>query len=196
MCRFIETLCIEQEELKNVEYHNRRMNETRHRFWKSAPLLRLEEFVFPQGCVSRTRCRLTYGREVESIEYFPYHLRRVNSLRLVEGGGVDYRFKWADRSVLDCLFAQRGEADEVLIVQHGLLTDTSIANIALWNGKEWHTPSVPLLRGTHRQRLLEEEVIHERPIEIARLSEYSRIRLFNAMIRFGEVELPVANIIG
>lgn len=195
MCRFIETLCIEQGEIKNAECHNRRMNETRHRFWGEVPLLRVEEFVSPQGCMPRTRCRLTYGREVESVEYFPYRLRRVESLRLVDGGEVDYRFKWADRSALDRLFARRGEADEVLIVRHGLLTDTSIANIALWNGREWHTPSAPLLRGTHRRRLLEEGVIHEHPIEPACLSDYSCIRLFNAMIHFGEVELPVANII-
>ena len=35
------------------------------------------------------------------------------------------------------------EQDEILITRNGLLTDTSIANIALFNGKEWHTPKHP-----------------------------------------------------
>ena len=39
------------------------------------------------------------------------------------------------------------EQDEILITRNGLLTDTSIANIALFNGKEWHTPKHPLLKG-------------------------------------------------
>ena len=53
---------------------------------------------------------------------------------------IDYRYKQADRRVLDEAFALRDTADDVLIVRHGLLTDTSIANIALWDGCEWHTP--------------------------------------------------------
>lgn len=195
MCRFIETLCIEQGEIKNIEYHNCRMNETRRRFWKEAPFWNISDFVDAKEYGERTRCRLTYGNRVEAVEYFPYTVRSVHSLKLVYDDKVDYRFKWADRSVLDRLFAQRGEADEVLIVRHGLLTDTSIANVALCNGKEWHTPSVPLLEGTHRMRLLEEGRVRACPVEAARLTEYSRIRLFNAMIRFGEVELPIEDII-
>lgn len=196
MCRFIETLCIEQGQIKNVEYHNYRMNETRRTFWKTAPLLDIRDFTDVRGYEKRTRCRIMYGQEVESVEYFPYAIRPIMSLKLVYEDGIDYRFKWADRSALDALFARRGEADEVLIVRHGLLTDTSIANVALWNGREWHTPSTPLLEGTHRRRLLGDGVVREFPIEIARLSEYSHIRLFNAMIRFGEVELPVECISG
>lgn len=77
----------------------------------------------------------------------------------------------------------------MLIVRNGRLTDTSIANVALWNGTEWHTPSFPLLKGTHRQRLLDEGRIVERDITVDDLSLYSRVRLFNAMISFGEIEI-------
>lgn len=35
------------------------------------------------------------------------------------------------------------EQDEILITRMAMLIDTSIANIALFNGKEWHTPQTP-----------------------------------------------------
>ena len=78
-------------------------------------------------------------------------------------------------------------------MRHGLLTDTSIANIALWNGCEWHTPAQPLLAGTQRRYLLDTGQIKETDIPVASLGNYRHIRLFNALIPFGEVELPVAD---
>ena len=49
---------------------------------------------------------------------------------MVDCDEADYRYKSADRSLLDRLFALRGAADDVLIVRRGLITDTSIANVA------------------------------------------------------------------
>ena len=128
------------------------------------------------------------------VEYFPYHVCPVHSLQLVAKDDIDYRYKQADRRVLDEAFALRDTADDVLIVRHGLLTDTSIANIALWNGCEWHTPAQPLLAGTQRRYLLDTGQIKETDIPVASLGNYRYIRLFNALIPFGEVELPVGQI--
>ena len=96
--------------------------------------------------------------------------------------------------MLDEAFALRDTADDVLIVRHGLLTDTSIANIALWDGSEWYTPAQPLLAGTQRRYLLDTGQIKETDIPVASLGNYRHIRLFNALIPFGEVELPVGQI--
>ena len=103
------------------------------------------------------------------VEYFPYHVRPVHSLQLVVQDDIDYRYKQADRRVLDEAFALRDTADDVLIVRHGLLTDTSIANIALWDGCEWHTPAQPLLAGTQRRYLLDTGQIKETDIPVASL---------------------------
>lgn len=69
-----------------------------------------------------------------------------------------------------------------LIVRRGLLTDTSIANIALFDGKDWFTPKLPLLRGTCRTALIDNGIIKEKDIRPEELSSYSFVRLFNAMI--------------
>lgn len=87
------------------------------------------------------------------------------------------------------------EADDICIVRDGLLTDASICNIALWNGSQWITPASPLLPGTMRASLLDTTKIIPGDIRPDDLLDYSRIRLFNAMIGFGEVELNLNDVL-
>ena len=131
MCLFIETLRIEDGKVWHASLHDRRMNDTRRAFFGLVPDLHVMDYLRPETYTARTRCRLTYARDVIRVEYFPYHVRPVHSLQLVVQDDIDYRYKQADRRVLDEAFALRDTADDVLIVRHGLLTDTSIANIAL-----------------------------------------------------------------
>lgn len=194
MCRFIETIRLENGKVRFPEDHEKRMNATREHFWPGRAPLHLTDYIQPEQMSGRVRCRVTYDREIRSVEYFAYQPRMVRSLQCVETSGADYHYKYADRSVLDALFAQRGNADDVLLLNNGILTDTSIANVALWNGSEWHTPDIPLLEGTHRSRLLRYGLLKPRTIRLEDLPDYQSITLFNAMLDFGEVQLPVSAI--
>ena len=192
---FVETICIENGEALNLNYHNERMNRTRKAFWgNSVGNLYLEDWIHPNEYVVCTRCRVVYGLNVEKVEYFPYQIRSVHTLKLVVCDDADYQYKSTDRSLLSRLFAERVDKDDVLIVREGMLTDTSIANIALYDGKVWYTPLRPLLKGTCRQRLLDEGLIHECDIYADKINQYQKIRLFNAMIPFGKIELDRENI--
>ena len=73
----------------------------------------------------------------------PYTVRHVHSLALIQADHIDYTYKSAGREPLNRLFALRGACDDILIVKQGLLTDTSIANIALSDGTHWYTPAHP-----------------------------------------------------
>lgn len=194
MCRYIETIRIEKGRLRNIAYHDRRMNEARREVWGVDRSVSLETYIDASPYEERTRCRVTYGRDVESVEFFPYQIRPVHSLQLVRGGQIEYRRKRADRSELNALFACRGEADDVLIVRGGLLTDTSIANIALGDGTGWYTPASPLLEGTQRACLLDAGMIRPLDIHADDLFRFQKIRLFNAMIDFGEIEIDCSAI--
>lgn len=194
MCRYIETIRIEKGRLRNIAYHDRRMNEVRREVWGVDRSVSLETYIDASPYEERTRCRVTYGRDVESVEFFPYQMRPVHSLQLVRGGQIEYRRKRADRSELNALFACRGEADDVLIVRGGLLTDTSIANIALGDGTGWYTPASPLLEGTQRACLLDAGMIRPLDIHADDLFRFQKIRLFNAMIDFGEIEIDCSAI--
>ena len=195
MCRFIETICINDGVIENLSAHNERMNNTiRVHYGSSVIPVSLEDFITAEGCKGRTRCRVEYTSAVEKVEYFPYSIREVKSLQLVNDDTAEYSFKYADRSVLDRNFALRGNADDVVIVRSGMLTDTSIANIALYKEGKWFTPKYPLLKGTRRAGLLAEGIIEEDIVMADSLHKYEKIRLFNAMISFGEVEMDIKNV--
>lgn len=195
MSPFIETIRIEDGRVYNLAYHNRRMNETRRRLPGQVTPLDLGGFIRPENKPGRIKCRIEYEKEILKVEYAAYQIRPVSSLRLVVADGAAYPYKSTDRSVLDRLFALRGAEDDVLIVRCGMLTDTSICNVALWDGARWVTPASPLLAGTKRASLLDRGEIVTGDIRPGDLPGYSRIRLFNAMIEFGEIDLPVERIV-
>lgn len=153
----------------------------------------LHSFQFPQPLAGIHKCRVLYGREIEEITCVPYQMHAVSSLRLIAADAVDYTYKSTNRDELNALYARRGVADDVLIVKNGYLTDTSIANVALYDEKMkmWCTPSRPLLRGTKRAELIDKKIIVERDIPQVHLGEYSKIMLFNAMIDWGRIVLPI-----
>ncbi len=149
----------------------------------------------------RVMMRTVYNEtSVCSVTFQQYQLRPVHSLRCVEADLLHYSLKSTDRSGITQCVEQRENCDDVLILRHNLLTDTSIANIAFLNeeqGNCWMTPANPLLRGTHRAALLRSgTIIEDAALTLDRLEEFSRIRLFNAMIGWGEIELPISAIVG
>ncbi len=191
MCLFIETIRIEDGKVYNLDYHIERFNRTRAAFWKGSIPIDLRALVSPQSLAGIYKCRVVYGREIEEITYVPYQMRDVSSLRLVVADTVDYTYKITNREKLNALYAQRKMADDILIVKEGCLTDTSIANIALYDGHTWFTPARPLLRGTKRAELLDRKLIVEKDIPQISLKDYSHIMLFNAMIDWERVTLPI-----
>lgn len=191
MCLFIETIRIEDGKVYNLDYHIERFDRTRAIFWKDSAPIDLRALISPQSLAGVYKCRVVYGKEIEEITYVPYQMRDVSSLRLVVADTVDYTYKSTNRENLNALYAQRKTADDVLIVKDGCLTDTSICNVALYDGKMWCTPSHPLLRGTKRAELLDKKIIVEKDIPQAHLGKYSKIMLFNAMIDWGCIILPV-----
>lgn len=194
MCQFIETIRIENGKALNMGFHNYRFNKTRRDIFECNLPVNLADYIQPGEYTERTKCRIEYQDEVEKVEYQPYTIRPVKSLRMVTSDGLDYTYKSSNRQKLDELFKQKGEADDILIIRDGFLTDTSIANIALWNGEQWETPEKPLLEGTMRASLLGKGLIVPAEIRPQDLSRYSLIRLFNAMIGFGEIEFSVEDI--
>ncbi len=130
------------------------------------------------------RCRVLYSVSSCEVEYIPYIKRVVKRLRLVRDDSVEYTQKSANREALNLLFAQKKECDDVLIVKNGLITDTTIANVAFFDGKRWLTPKTPLLKGTTRERLLEAGIIVAEDITPEMINGFKKLALMNAMIDF------------
>ncbi len=130
------------------------------------------------------KCRVTYGLHLENIEFEIYQPRIIQRLRLVNDDNIEYNFKYKNRASLMALAEQKGEADDVVIVKKGLITDASYANVAFWDGSRWVTPDTPLLAGTRRAALIAEGILTPQTIRTEDLPTFSSVRLVNAMLDF------------
>jgi 4-amino-4-deoxychorismate lyase len=197
MCQFIETICIRNGEPERLIWHNERLNRTRQEVVAHVDRIDLIDYLsIPAKAKNGLfKCRVTYREKIEKVEFEPYSMRPVHSLRLVNANDVDYQYKYANREKLQDLFAQRGDADDVLLVKNGFITDTSYANIVFRKGKKWYTPDTPLLPGTHRACYLNQSKIKLLPIRPEMLPEFDEARLINAMVSLEESPvIPIKNI--
>ena len=175
---YFETIKCEDFEIFNLEYHNKRVANT------IGLNINLQEYIYPPN-EENLRCKLTYNDyEVLKVEYFLYKKKEINSFKLVFDDGISYDKKYLDRENLDNLFLRKEDCDEIIIIKNGIVTDTSIANIAIFDGNIWITSKNCLLKGTTRNRLLEEKFLIEKDISIKMLKKASKIALMNAMIDF------------
>ena len=122
-----------------------------------------------------------YTQKLEEVSFQAYHIRPIHSLQVVNGQ-LDYSLKYEDRSILNKLFAQRGNCDDVLIVKEGYVTDGSYTNLAFFDGQNWWTPTTPLFQGIQRQALLAKGIIQEKVIFEQDIYSYKKVKLFNAMM--------------
>lgn len=185
----LETMRIAYGRLCLPELHRERMERScRELYGCSAPKMEIDPAGLPAGLRRGTvKCRVTYGPEIVRIEYESYSPRPVRTLKLVSGGDVDYHLKYADRSPLAALAALRGEADDVLIVRDGLVTDSSYANILLRAGDRLLTPARPLLEGVMRRHLIDIGEVEEAEVTPSMLMQGNRegvteVMLVNAMM--------------
>ena len=124
--------------------------------------------------------RVHFGNR--KIDFETYSPRRVHTLKLVDGSGIDYTFKYADRDKLIQLQQSKGTCDEILIYQNGRITDTSYSNVVFYDGNQYITPSTYLLNGTKRRYLLERGIIKEQDIGLGDLPRFRYLFLINAML--------------
>ncbi len=194
MYRLLETIKVENGLLNNIGYHNKRMNEARSVIFGEQKIIRLEKEVRvpPQFSESLYRCRVIYGRAIEDIEFLPVRPRVFNRLKIIRDPQISYPFKFEDRSHLNRLYNQKEDADEIIIVKDGLVTDCSIGNIVFYDGTTWFTPDSPLLKGTQRQFLLDHHLVRERKISEKDIFSYRKAGLINAF--FDLKNMPVIKI--
>ena len=192
MYQFVETIKMINGCACNIDYHNNRLNNTRHHFWQTEENIDLNKYITPQESNGITKVRVVYGENgIEDISYSEYSMRNIKSLKIVTDNHIDYSFKSTDRSAINKLVEKKGLYDEIIISNNSLITDTSFTNIALFDGNTWYTPKHPLLKGTKRAYLINKNIIKEKDMHEKDVFKYKAIRLFNAMIDFGDIEIPI-----
>jgi 4-amino-4-deoxychorismate lyase len=198
MFPLLETIRFEKGKFNNIEYHINRMKQSvSDCFKQSLQFIPEQVFLEAQQSVDRKpglfKFRLLYNNKSYQWEFVPYILPDINTLKLTIDDQIDYSCKFSDRKKLNQLKKQRDNADDILILKNGAITDTSFANIIFSDGTNWFTPKNPLLRGTQRAYLIDQGIISEAVITPDDIKQFKEVRLINAMIRFDD-KIIVTNI--
>ena len=178
----LETIKIEDGKVHNLSYHQARCNKSRETLFGLHDTLDLASVIEapPKGLY---RCRILYNKTIHSIEYLPYIPKEIHTLKIISST-IEYDHKYAHREALDALLHGQEGIDEIIIEKEGCLTDTTIANIAFYDGTQWFTPAKPLLEGTMRAKLIDEGFLSKKEIKKGDLAHYTQVALMNAMIGF------------
>lgn len=184
---FLETIRFENQEIKNLKYHEARVTVTAGRdIWHQ--IEKTLDGIAPQlPHHRRIKCSITYNdHEIISLKTVVYQRKRIIRLIPIESD-IDYRLKYADRRGLDIIKQQVSEGEEPMIIKNGLITDTTFSNLIFKNKEgEFFTPRQSLLCGTMRASLLDRQQIKERDIRVADLSDFVEAHIINAMNDIGD----------
>ena len=187
MYPFFETIRYQNGLLQNVPYHQTRVNRTLKAFEKNISILINKiplEFDFKMDEIYKIR--MLYNIEGNyKVEYELYKLKKVTSVAISLINKEEYSFKYTNRNWLNEALDKAG-TDEIIIVKEEIIKDGNYANLVFFNGSEWHTPKNPLLLGTHRARLIDQNKIIEKEIKIKDLAEYEKVKFINAMMLLDE----------
>ena len=183
MYPLFETVCVIRDTIQHAHYHEQRFRKSYFHFFGKNPDFALFDTVkLPQlEAGVKYKLKVSYGETDARWSLTPYENPIPASLQLVVANSIAYDSKFTDRNHLNTLHNQRNNADDVLIVKNGYITDSSYANIAFKKGEAIHTPKNPLLQGTCRARLIFEKGMIEKELKPRHLEQYDGFQLINAM---------------
>lgn len=192
---FIESISFQQGEMPLIQWHQRRFIKTQQANFGRVVFSDLSDCLMAGDLPNdgqKYKCRVLYSATTLQVEFTPYLPRVIKNLIISVADHIDYTFKSADRTELNLLTKGLLPIEEVLIVKHGFLTDSSFTNLAFFKKGYWYTPDTPLLEGVQRQSLLEGGLLQKMSIHVTDLRQFTKIRLLNAMMPWEETwELPI-----
>ena len=198
MYPLIESIKVQNNKIFALSYHERRMNKSLHQLFGTTQhkvnFEKLQKEALGLDKSLTYKLKISYSNEGYEYHFKEYDLKPINSLQLVYVDSLDYNFKFSDRNILDHLYASRDEADDIIIVRNDLVTDSFYCNLAFSQNGQWFTPDMPLLEGTQRQYLLDNNIITQKEIFYEDLPDYNEVCLFNAMVPFEKIILDVSAI--
>ena len=197
MYPFFETIRYKNGILENVSYHQARINRTVSALGgKSAIYLdKIQiEGKFEKDILYKIKC--FYNLEgAFHIEKEVYNKKIIQTVSIHLAAQEEYQFKYTNRSWLNDALKKSG-TDEIIIVQNNMVKDGNYANLIFFDGNEWHTPLHPLLLGTQRARLINENKIIEKVITLSDLANYTTLKYINAMMLWEESpEIEIGQIV-
>ncbi len=197
MFQFIESIRIENGEVYRVDLHQERIDRTYNHFFQrdGFKLESILQQIQLNEIKRRTKLRIVYGLQNQTFELKPYEVPCFEELLIKEDPNLAYPFKFLDRKSIEQLGNTLNTKQGLLISKNQLITDGSFYNVAFYHKeKKWVTPSTPLLNGTHRKDLLLRNKIKQEKIHINTLHTFEKVMLFNSMLDWEEIVLPIKGV--
>lgn len=188
MFQFIESVCCENKQLRNLDYHQKRFDETREdNFSDFQPILLKDKIIIGDDLSNdKYKVRVVYDKEIQSIEFLPYTMKTIETIKLFTiDNKVDYSYKYAERSFFD-EYINETKTDDLVLVKSNYITDCIYSNIVFFDGEQWITPKTFLLKGTMRESLLDDGKIIQKNIKVSDLSNFKSFKRINAMMNLDE----------
>ncbi|MGM0649035.1 MAG: aminotransferase class IV [Bacteroidota bacterium] len=183
MCRFIESIRIENGHVPLIEYHQQRYEQCIKIHFPDTKPVQLaniaNQYLHRPGIF---KLRIEYDQIIRDVRCKPYYPRKIRQFRLVYDDNVKYNWKYSNRKALEKLKSKCAEDEEIIIVKNNLITDSSYANLIFYKEPHWFTPAKPLLNGTMRRYLLNQNKIQTMDITPSQLQEFVFFAQINAML--------------
>ncbi len=184
-----ETILIKNGDILNIKYHEKRVMRSREALFSLYDNLNLKSHIYPLPKNGKYRCKLIYSDKVLNMELKPYIYIEKKSFRIIDID-FDYSYKYLDRSEIDRQKNRYPDFDDLIFLKNGLITDTTIANIAIFRDGKWITPKTPLLEGTTRDRLLKKGKLTESDIRYEDIFSAEKFAVMNALSGFKIIDTP------
>ncbi|WP_339629075.1 aminotransferase class IV [uncultured Maribacter sp.] len=197
MYPLFESVCIANGEIQNGTYHESRFKSSFYAlFGFNAKYSLFDNLNLPRIDKSlKYKLRIEYNEIGIKWTVSEYFNKIPTSLLFLKDDEIDYRLKYTDRKQLNYFHQQKGDFEDVLIINNGFITDATYSNILFTDGHKIITPSTPLLHGTCRTRLLAEEKIIEAPVSADSIHLFKSFQLINALNDFDKNRwIPIQNI--
>ena len=198
MSRLVESIKIENGNMLNVGFHNERMIRSLYGIFGVKKEPDIEKLiVVPEFAKTGVyKCRLIYDDKSSHVEFIPYIIKPVRSLKLIIDENICYPYKYVERDNLNRLMDLRGDCDDILIVKNGMVTDSSYANVVFSDSAgKCVTPATFLLPGIMRASLLSRGLLMEVSISSSDIKKYTEVKLINAMFGLDDTQpIPINSI--
>lgn len=188
MFQFIESICCENKQLRNLDYHQKRFDDTREDNFSDFQPISLKDKITINNDLSndKYKVRIVYDKEIQSIEFLPYTVKTIGTIKLFTiDNKVDYSYKYAERSFFD-EYINETKTHDLVLVKSNYITDCIYSNIVFFDGEQWITPKTFLLKGTMRESLLDNGKILQKNIKVSDLNNFKSFKRINAMMNLDE----------
>lgn len=191
MCHFIESIRLENGNVKLLDYHQDRMDRTLFHHFACQNHVKiskiLENIELPSTGVYKIR--ILYSQILQNIQIIPYQQKTYSDFEIIElPNHYNYAYKFADRALFETLSKHLNPQTIAIFSKQSMLTDALYANLIFQKNGILYTPNTPLLQGVQRRYLLENNIILETNISIHDIFSFEKVGLINAMIPLENVE--------